>query len=75
MTKTKVLEHKIPNIIYYNDEIHHSHKCTKELSRMLSVTWTMPNNWNDLVAEVENGGEFLAFHIDMISKSKNTSII
>jgi DNA-binding NarL/FixJ family response regulator len=68
---TDILEnpYTFPKIVYYNTDHSQSVKCTNRLSEQLKITWSMPSTWQDLMTELENGEEFLAFHVDMISKS------
>ena len=59
----------LPNIVYYNANHSNSFKCTDQISRALECTYTLPSTWSELTRELEQGAEYLAFHIDMINKS------
>ena len=58
-----------PNIVYYNDDHSRSPTCTDSISDIIKCTYTLPSTWQELTQEIETGAEYLAFHIDMISKS------
>lgn len=59
----------IPNIVYYNDDHSTSTECTGSIVEVIKCTYTLPSTWRELAREIEHGATYLAFHIDMITKS------
>jgi DNA-binding NarL/FixJ family response regulator len=62
-------------IVYYNSDHSHSVECTAAVSQKFNATWTLPSTWQELVAELEQGCEFLIFHESLISTSAHSTAI
>jgi DNA-binding NarL/FixJ family response regulator len=58
-----------PNVVYYNDDHSKTPKCTAAISEITKISYILPSTWKELVSELEDGAEFLAFHVDMIERS------
>lgn len=70
------LDNKVSTVVYYHDN--HSVtalRCNDEYVREFKVKWVKPLTWHDLAIELERGCKYLAFHVDMISKSMHATAI
>lgn len=63
------------NIVYYNDDHSKTSICAEKMRERLSVTFSTPSTWHELVNELEQDARFLIFHADSITRLSHTSAL
>ena len=58
---------EVPHIAYFNNNHARSQRCTEEISKHLTATYSLPETWHELVSAIELGGRIIAFHVKMLA--------